>query len=423
LDVLVADTRIFYESFPDDVVYVGQNSFWQPVPGYPAPIPPPMPGDTEGFIPEDGVSPPAGQILSYLYVLRIPEFEGKNQARLRGLVDYDVRWIVTLLVWRENDAGETPEVFAQCGQPFVSCTDIRAIENSANAPPNAKPFADAGPDQLVASGQTVVLDGSRTFDSFNVGFDTNSANIFEKDEIEYTWEWISGPERVEPITRDAVGNPAKAEVTLNELGIYVYRLTADDGVNALPTTDSVVIEVVAVLPENRAPVARASGPARQIQLGEIITLDGTGSFDPDGDPLGFLWQQTDEIGGRIPSSDFGRLFQPLSGLESPVSRWQAIQPGDFYFRLLVNDGEFVATDRISVEVVDSTVAGIIFTNPDGIASLRGESPASPQPSVAEADSSADQPAGNPLPACGAGMLPILFAPLALLFVRGRVRRG
>ncbi len=37
-------------------------------------------------------------------------------------------------------------------------------------------------------------------------------------------------------------------------------------------------------PVNRAPVAEA-GPAQSVSTGAAVTLDGSGSTDPDGDPL------------------------------------------------------------------------------------------------------------------------------------------
>ncbi len=413
-------------------VFMAFNAIWVPLPGYLSPEAPPVAQSTAEFVPDgEGFSPNPGQTtLTIQWVMQVPGFIGKNQARLRGLINWDVRYNVVFAA-----ANEVPdEEFYMPGvtvpglncngllveaATWLRCESIQVVENPAAAPPNPQAFADAGPDRTVEAGDTVLLDGSRTFDSFNIGFNPNSPNVFEKDELQYTWEWISGPERVDPITRDLDKEPAIAEVTLNELGTYVYRLTVDDGVNPLPTTDSVVITVVALIPDNRAPVAEARGPAGAVVRGSLITLDGTRSFDPDGDPLSFLWQQTDEIGGQIPPEDFGRFFQPVSGLESPVSRWQAIKTGTFHFRLLVSDGEFVGTDRISIEVIDAPTAGVTAVNGFIVPSRDDDE------SAATADQSTGgdegQPSAQPVPACGTGMLPVLLVPLGLMFMRVRRR--
>lgn len=404
----------------EEPIFIAQNSFWVPFPGFLAPEPGPVRQDTVEFV---GPSSTNASPLILSLFMTIPEFAGKNQARLRGLIDWDVRWILQLMVSNEQSPeGITPGVTIRCagtlnGVNFY-CADIFAIENPALAPPNAPPFANAGRDLVVAAGSTVELDGSDTFDSFNVGFNAGSVDVFEKDRIQFVWEWLSGPERVVPIFRDLVNRPAVAEVTLNELGTYRYRLIADDGVNALPTADSMLIEVVAFIAENRAPIAVATGPTQAILVGSVVTLDGTTSFDPDGDPLGFLWQQTDELGGLIPASEIGRFFQPMSGIDSPVSRWQTTKPGIFHFRLLVNDGEFVDSTRISIEVTETATAGFIVVQPGAaLPNSAGESADStPAPTPPE-------PGNQSLaPLCGGGLFPVLLAPFAMFLMRGPRRR-
>ncbi|MCH7873031.1 MAG: hypothetical protein IID33_15150 [Planctomycetes bacterium] len=413
----------------DEEVFLALNAHFTPLQGYPTPVGPPLSASVVAFF--GGFGPqgvPTTTITVTVFNIVAPPFIGKNQAKLRGLIDWDVRYNIVLAVSNEeNPESWTPGdednplfcgffVFVDDSVTHVFCELLHIVENPAAGPPNAPPFADAGADQIVASGTTVDLDGSGTFDSFNIGFNPELPGVFEKDNITFVWEWISGPERVDPIARDPA-RPAVAEVTLNDLGTYVYRLITDDGVNALPTTDSMVVEVVTSIPENRAPIALTAGPTGLVTLGEVITLDGTGSFDPDGDPLGFLWQQTDELGGRIPTSEIGKVFQPLAGLDTPVSRWQSTKAGIFHFRLLVNDGEFVDSTRISVEVIEAATAGFTVVQPD----------AALPDTQADADASTEaapaQPTGNQFaPLCGGGLLPIMMVPFAMFFMRGR-RRG
>ena len=60
-------------------------------------------------------------------------------------------------------------------------------------------------------------------------------------------------------------------------------------------------EVLGGQPTNQPPVADA-GPNQTVGDGncngqELVTLDGSGSFDPDGDPLSFTW--TEPPGGSV----------------------------------------------------------------------------------------------------------------------------
>ena len=123
------------------------------------------------------------------------------------------------------------------------------------------------------AGFEIILDGSRTFDSFNQGFDVGSEDVFEKDDLSFTWEWISGPTRVNPVQTDEGDPTATVFLTVADPNEpYVYRLTVDDNVNALPSTDSVAITVVEELEDKNPPVAVIEGPASARTLGS----QGTG---------------------------------------------------------------------------------------------------------------------------------------------------
>lgn len=438
LDIVMATLTIVDPDWVEGTedIFWRQQAFWIPFTDrngitYLSPEPPPIPEANEDFLPEDGFSPAEGVLsVDVTFQFTIPRWLGKNQARLRGIINYDVRWIFQFAVSNDQDPdcvssasrqtvlidGQIVEVGACAGIVSFATVFIHAIENPVLAPPNAPPVADAGADQIVESGSTVILDASRTFDSFNVGFNVTSPNVFEKDNLTYTWEWISGPERVEPIYRDPDLHPELAEVTLNTIGIYEYRLAVDDNVNALPTTDTVRIEVVSLIPKNRAPVAVIVGPTDSVVVGGVILLDGTSSSDPDGDLLSFRWRQIDELGGNLSEADVFDLFQPLGGVESPISTWQATQAGTFYFRLLVDDGLLIDSTTMSLTVIEPGSA-VVVTGGDGATGKgrEGGSSAAGDPS----DEAVTAPSS--VPACGGGLLPLAMLPFALWLGRGRIR--
>jgi len=386
------------------------------------PEPPPVPTDRLGRIAGDYYySPPplTGNTLTVSVPFLAPDFVGVNQARLRGLLDYDVRWLVYVRAYnvQVQSGSELPAI---SGAADTVIFDICAVE-SPSAQSNAGPVADAGPDQTVAldpvTGQVAVrLDGRRSFDPWNVGFNPASPNVFYKDVLRYTWEWVSGPVRVEP-TDDNDGNPATWQVTLEvpttDDNPYVFRLVVDDGVSALPSIDTVRIWVRTSLPENRAPRARISGPTAPVPIGGLISLDGSASTDPDGDQLVYYWRQTNEIGGPLATDQIQTGFQPVSGVNSAVSTWRATAPGTYYFRLLVVDqpalrDPVLAGHELSSAAMTSVVVSATATSGAQASSVRNDQTETTAPAT---DSGW----------CGRGLFPLAFVPVVLWFLRSRHR--
>ena len=406
IDVQDADL----ESDEGEEFYYSKFSFWAPYTPYFTPEPPPVDQDTFDTSPEDTeleLDPfprmtPTGADTATLYLaFLIPEWNGVNQARLRGLIDYDIRWVVSMYVWDEDtgDAAENPIPYFE----FL----LYAEENAALRPANPRPFADAGADVTVAAGATVNLDGSRTFDSYNLGFNPNDPDVFEKDDLDYIWEQLTGAEVVAPTYPDPDSRPWLAQVTLNVTGTYEYRLAVSDGVNPLPDFDTMVVTVVSQLPTNLQPHGLIVGPSGPVVLGDVVTLDATGSTDPNGDTLTYRWRQVDEVGGELPASEFSEMFQPLGGSQTATASWQAQRVGTYYFLLVVSDGELSDTVAYSVQVVETA---------EEAAAAQTVVSGGQETSLTSGDGATTTAAG-----CGGGLLPLAALPLLLWLVRGRIR--
>jgi uncharacterized repeat protein (TIGR01451 family) len=76
-----------------------------------------------------------------------------------------------------------------------------------------------------------------------------------------------------------------------------YRAAAE----GLPT----VVGAAAVRTARNHPPEAAAGPDQTVDRGDLVTLDGSGSGDPDGHPLTIRWTQTD--GPGVSLSDGGAL--------------------------------------------------------------------------------------------------------------------
>ena len=118
-------------------------------------------------------------------------------------------------------------------------------------------------------------------------------------------------------------------------GIYDVTFYADDGL----LLDSEIVQI-SVTTTNQIPIADAGPDQIDLPAGQPVQLDGTGSFDPDGSPVTYDWQQ-------------------ISGASVLLSDNTAAQPNftptviDVYlFELTVFDGlEFSAPDTVSLTVI------------------------------------------------------------------------
>jgi hypothetical protein len=80
---------------------------------------------------------------------------------------------------------------------------------------------------------------------------------------------------------------------------------------------------------NFPPVAQVAVPYQAVFVGDKVMLDGSGSYDPDGDALNYFWDISEEpVGSSI----------SLSGPASPYPQFTPTHAGNYKFELTVDDG-------------------------------------------------------------------------------------
>ncbi|HEU5311409.1 MAG TPA: Ig-like domain-containing protein, partial [Candidatus Eisenbacteria bacterium] len=95
------------------------------------------------------------------------------------------------------------------------------------------------------------------------------------------------------------------------------------------------------------PLADA-GPNQEVMIGSTVTLDGTGSSDPEGEPVDYLWTQ---IRGADMTGGTGVLTGPTPTFTAPLL------PDRLEFDLTVSDGDLTSvTDRVRIDVILLDVA-------------------------------------------------------------------
>ena len=202
---------------------------------------------------------------------------------------------------------------------------------------NSAPVADAGPDQTVAAGQPVTLDGTGSWDP-------------DGDPLSFAWSLTSLP----PGSGAALDDPTSPTPSFvaDLPGTYLAQLSVDDG--ALQSApDAVSLDTT-----NSAPVADAGPDQAGVPLGVPVILDGSGSSDPDGQPLSYAWS--------LISSPPGSLAT-LSGADGVAPDFTPDLVGDYVVQLIVSDG-FVDSAPDSVVVSTANEPPVADAGPDQVVS-------------------------------------------------------
>ncbi len=172
------------------------------------------------------------------------------------------------------------------------------------------PVADAGPDGSIHSGESYILDGSASSDPDG--------------DLPLVYDWTLASSPVGSSTGLEVGADPAHPILLPDIpGDYVIELIVTDSTNSVSDTDAVVITAW-----NTEPISDAGPDQAVILLGSTIQLDGTQSYDDDGDPIQFQWNVI-----TLPVGSTASLDDPTSSAPSFVADLN----GTYEFELQVSD--------------------------------------------------------------------------------------
>jgi PKD domain len=179
------------------------------------------------------------------------------------------------------------------------------------------PVANAGPNQTVAVGATVHLNGSGS---------TSAAGL----PLTYAWTLIARP--AGSAAALAGGNTVSPTFVIDKVGAYEAQLIVNDGLASSPSTVTIATQTI-------APVANA-GPNQVVRVGALVQLSGAGSTDANGLPLTYLWSLV-----SIPSGSAASLSNPTA--VNPT--FTVDRTGSYVTQLIVNNG------RLSSQPATATI--------------------------------------------------------------------
>jgi hypothetical protein len=204
-------------------------------------------------------------------------------------------------------------------------TLIVHIINSEDLPPNIPPVAIAGDDRIISSKNFIIVDGSNSYDE-------------DGEILSYEWSVIDSENYVGKFRGDD-------QYTINhaylyEQADYTLRLTVTDDKGAVATDDvTITFNPYSNLTDN-PPDADAGThyktPFRYYELGDSLSLNGSGSTDENGSIVSYQWRQLSGPKVDIANPASARTSfvpQPFDGTATSTN------PIEYRFLLTVTDDE------------------------------------------------------------------------------------
>ena len=197
---------------------------------------------------------------------------------------------------------------------------------------NVAPIARTGPIQNVSVGTLVTLDGSGSTDANN-------------QTLTYKWELTSKPTGSAAVLSSLTSS--QPTFTADVAGTYAASLVVSDGqLSSTAVTANVVASVT-----NSAPVANP-GLSQSVVVGTVVTMDGSGSTDANGDALVFKWT----LLGK-PTGSTATLTNP----SYPNPKFTADVAGSYVLSLIVNDGKVdSAQAAVSITASSANAAPVAY---------------------------------------------------------------
>ena len=199
------------------------------------------------------------------------------------------------------------------------------------------PVAHTGLDQTVDEGTLVTLDGSES--SHPAGTS-----------LQYAWTQLAGPTVTLNLSDPVHPTFVAPSVPVAGSTLSFQLVVSDEHLSSTPTTVNITVKNV-----NHLPVALV-GLDQAVAEASLVTLDASASYDPDAEPLTYLWQQLS--GPTVTLSD---PTQAKPTFLAPLVGSAGIT---LSFQLTVSDGQASAGTTTNVHVTNVNHPPVAHAGPD-----------------------------------------------------------
>ncbi len=199
---------------------------------------------------------------------------------------------------------------------------------------NRPPVADAGPDQTVQlspdeeSEKQIVPRGTAL-----VPLDGSNSSDPDGNPLTYQWSFVQIPSGSMSALSDAA--TVTPSFVADLVGTYDVQLVVDDGHPAKIASDPDTVRITVTPPTDNLPPMADAGEDQLVEYlpnetNAPVLLEGTGSSDPESDPLTYDWIFVSQPGGSAAT---------LLNATSAAASFLPDASGDYVIQLVVDDGK------------------------------------------------------------------------------------